>query len=229
MNLVSSEKPTARQLATRYGSDNLNGQPLEYYLAEYEKADPIQISNRLGIPYDLRTREFTLSVFGERYSIRHPDFANRREEDESTGVNILENVHMQILLLRYLLYASIFPHNGEFKSYRELPSGELYYRQFTGRCISRLTRAYGARPDVFQRTMRALCAIPIHSDGIGYELETFDSLYLRLILWEQDEEFPAASQILFSSNLPAAFSAYDLVELVEITLWMMREIEKAAE
>lgn len=61
----------------------------------------------------------------------------------------------------------------------------------------------------------------------GYELEIFENLYLKFLFWEEDEEFPASSQILFSSNFPAAFDAYDLAEVGEICINAFSEIAKS--
>lgn len=74
--------------------------------------------------------------------------------------------------------------------------------------------------------MRHLGALSIGSGDRGYEIEIFEGLYARFIFWEGDDEFPTASQILFSSNFPAAFSAYDLAEIGEICINTFQTIEK---
>lgn len=125
--------------------------------------------------------------------------------------------------LRYLLYSTVYFPDGEFKSYREFPSGELYYDVFRGRCIQRLLRIYSGRIPDFKEAAVKLGGILIPGGDAAVELELFDNLYIRFLLWEGDEEFPASSQILFSSNFPAAFSAYDLTEIVEIILGVMKE------
>lgn len=138
-----------------------------------------------------------------------------------------EDIYAKILVLRYLLNASVFSHNGDFRAYRELPSGDLYYRQFQGRCIFRLNREYGNRLETIKHIMDSLDATSINMADKGYELEIFENLYLRFLFWAGDEEFPASSQILFSSNFPAAFDAYDLAEIVEICIHTFCEIEKS--
>lgn len=77
----------------------------------------------------------------------------------------------------------------------------------------------------FQGSAVKLGGILIPGGDAAVELELFDNLYIRFLLWEGDEEFPASSQILFSSNFPAAFSVYDLTEIVEIILGVMKEKE----
>ena len=53
-----------------------------------------------------------------------------------------------------------------------------------------------------------------------------DGLFVRLILWEGDEEFPASAQILFSSNFSTAFETYDLAEIGGILIGAMGGMEK---
>ncbi len=205
----------------QYGRNNLTEKPLEYYLEVFARADPHRISSRLGIPLDSQGNEFTFAFLGKTYTVRHPDLLVRSLDLEDNL--FARNPKAQILLLRYLLYSSVYFPDGEFKSYREFPSGELYYDVFRGRCIRRLTETYAARLEDFKKAAVNLGGILISGGNAACELELFDNLYIRFLLWEGDEEFPASSQILFSSNFPAAFSAYDLTEIVEITLGCMKE------
>lgn len=205
----------------RYGRDNLTEKPLEYYLEAFEKADPYKISRRLGIPFDAQNNEFTFGFLGRTYTVRHPDLRVCPVDSED---NLFDrNPKARILLLRYLLYSSVYYPDGEFKSYREFPSGELYYDVFRGRCIRRLTGTYAARLSDFENSAVHLGGILISDGDAACELELFDGLHIRFLLWEGDEEFPASSQILFSSNFPSAFSAYDMTEIVEIILGAMKE------
>ena len=212
-----------------YAKDNMERMPYEYYMEKFKMSDPVSISTRLGIVYNLAEQEFVFMFMGSLYYIHYPDFEVRHgnlETETSTYYPLEEDIYAKILVLRYLLNASVFPHNGEFRSYKELPSGDLYARQFEGRCISRMNRKFGSRLKKFKEIMECTGAVPVHLGDIGYELELFEELYLRFIFWEGDEEFPASSQILFSSNFPAAFGAYDLAEIGEICIHTFCAIEK---
>ena len=118
---------------------------MSFIIEEYRQADPIEINNRLGIAYDVQKSEFIIFFMGVNYHVSYPDFRVSHEETEMCFYPLKEDIYAKILVLRYLLNASVFPHNGDFRAYRELPSGELYYRQFQGRCIFRLNRKYGNR------------------------------------------------------------------------------------
>lgn len=203
----------------KYGVDNLTGKPIEYYLDAFRRTDPLKISSRLGIPYESAAQSFTVSFLGQVYSVHYPDL-------QVTGGDLFErNPKARILLLRYLLYASVFSSDGEFRSYREMPSGDLYYNVFYGRCIRRFTKTYAERLPEFRRAAKSMGAVTVSGGDLACEFEIFDNLFIRFLLWEGDAEYPASGQILFSGNFPAAFSAYDLTEIVEIVLGELKKQE----
>ena len=49
-------------------------------------------------------------------------------------------------------------------------------------------------------------------------------MLVRFTLWEGDDEFPAAAQILFSDNFPDAFAAEDRVVVCEYILGEMKRV-----
>ena len=82
---------------------------------------------------------------GVLYQVTHPGFQISHQE-QGNGIYMLEeNIDAQILLLRYLLDGNPVMSSGKLISYHDLPWGEVYYRQFQGRCISRLARSFGTR------------------------------------------------------------------------------------
>lgn len=46
-----------------YAKDNMERRPYEFYIEEYRQADPIEISNRLGIAYDVQKSEFIIFLW----------------------------------------------------------------------------------------------------------------------------------------------------------------------
>ena len=60
----------------------------------------------------------------------------------------------------------------------------------------------------------------------SYELEFMDNLYVKFILWEGDDEFQPSAQILFSDNFAVSFAAEDLAVVGDISINMMKALEK---
>ena len=93
-----------------YAKDNMERRPYEFYIEEYRQADPIEISNRLGVAYDVQKLEFTIFFMGVNYHVTYPDFRVSHEEAEMSFYLLEEDIYAKILFLRYLLNAIVFPH-----------------------------------------------------------------------------------------------------------------------
>ena len=192
-----------------YGSDNLTGRPLEHYLEQFRASDIADIASRTGLPLEGNT--LTCTILGEQRRITWPDFADEGWTDKD-----------RILALRFLVDGKAPGASSGFLTYRELPWGETYDRQFHGRCIDRLAGTYGTRAAAFSAACEKLGGRPVGKTGVGYAIEFMPGLTVQLLLWEADEDFPASAQILFSDNFPQAFSAEDCVYVCEYILKRLR-------
>ena len=131
----------------------------------------------------------------------------------------------KILVLRYLTEGGAAPSTGKFLTYREIPWGEVYFKQFQGRCLFRLAFGFGGKLDAFREIMERVGAQAISSGDVGYELEFMKGLFVRLILWAGDDEFPPSAQILFSDNFPAAFTqGEDMAVVGDVTIDMLKAL-----
>lgn len=209
-----------------YAKDNKERMPWEHYLNEFRNADPLSISNRLGIDYDEESQIFTIYFMGTTYYIHYPDFQVSHEKDNRASYPLEDNTYAKILINRYLLEAYPTHCKGEFLAYRDIPWGEVYYRQFYGRCIGRLSRKYGNKINIFEKVMQSLGATKVEYGDIAYDLEFMKDLYIRFILWEGDDEFSPSAQILFSSNFPSYFTAEDLAYVGDICMNTFSAVEK---
>ena len=205
-----------------YDKDNKERVPFEHYKEEYRKKDPLEISSRTGFPYSEERSCFTVSFLGKDYEIGFPEFTVVALKENTDWCPLTEMTAAQILVIRFLTEGCQVSGTGKFLSYREIPWGEVYYRQFNGRCMMRLAFSFGNRLDVFCRALSNMGAREIEAGDAGYEIELFRGFFIRFQLWEGDEEFPPSAQILFSDNFPAAFHAEDLVVACDIIISTMK-------
>lgn len=201
-----------------YEKDNKERVPFEHYKAEYEGKDPLEISSRTGFPYSEETHSFNVWFLGKEYRVTYPGFEVSRVQQDDSWCPLLELPAAKILVIRFLNEGAEAHATGKFLTYREVPWGEVYYRQFNGRCMMRLAYSYGNRQDTFNHAMEILGAEKIKAGDTGYQVEVFPGFYVQFLLWEGDDEFPPSSQILFSDNFPAVFHAEDLVVVCDIVL-----------
>ena len=163
---------------------------------------------------------------GTVYHISWPDFQVTHEEDDA-GYYPLEEMHYaKILAIRFLLNGNVSQGSGRFKTYREMPWGEVYLRQFDGRCIKRLAFTYGNRLKDFKEIMEHIHAVPVDHGDIAYQVEIFPGYVVQMILWEGDDEFPPSSQILFSDNFPVSFAAEDMAVMGDVIIGSLKAFLK---
>ena len=199
--------------------------PLEHYLEEYAKASPEEMSSRTGFPYDTEKQQFQVTFFGRKYVVTWPEFSATCLDD-MYAFDALESMNpAKILVVRFLLEGATANGTGKFLTYREVPWGELYYRQFNGRCMMRLAYGFGNRLDSFRKAMEAMHAQLVKAGVAAYQVEVFPGYYVQFLLWEGDEEFAPSSQILFSDNFPAGFHAEDLVVVCDVLITILKNLQ----
>ena len=168
--------------------------------------------------YDAARQVFRLRLLGSEYDIRHPDF----DAGAVSGALPLSGIE-QILVLRFLCEARVVPATaGKLLSYIELPWGDLYSRNFNGRCILRAARTFGSKTQRLNELLSSkgaqLHAEKLHYSEAAWRFEIINGVYITFIIREGDDEFASTAQILFDDNMSAAFSAEDAVVASEIAI-----------
>ena len=209
-----------------YGKDSKERLPWEHYLSQYQESDPKEIAARLGISYDEEQKYFTLKFLGTVYQISWPDFQVSHEADDMGFYPLETMTYARTLTIRFLLNGAEASGTEKFKTYREMPWGEVYLRQFDGRCIKRLAFSYGNRIKDFQAIMEHMHCVPVKHGDIAYQLEIFPDYLVQMILWEGDDEFPPSSQILFSDNFPISFQAEDMAVMGDVIIGSLKSFAK---
>ena len=189
--------------------------PFEHYCRMWRKLDPHAAAARSGVPFDEAAGTFRVTLLGVAYRLSWPEFAITAEGGEGFA---LQSVPAQILLMRCVSGAAPAPFGGRFLTFRETPWGDHYLKPFTGRCLNRAAFTFAPRLAAFRAAMSAMGGVPVPHGDAAFQVEFLPGLYMQIILWEGDDEFPPNSQILFSDNFPAVFAAEDLVVCADILI-----------
>ena len=173
--------------------------PFEHYCERFAAADAAEMAVRTGAW--LENGVFTLKLLGAEYQISHPEYK----------ISADAPLPLQTFLLRWLLEGKKTPSSDEFKTFREMPWGELYIQPFTGRVLTRAAFTFGTRVQKFREAAEKMGAIPLKHGDAGYEFTFLDNYRLRLLVWEGDDEFPPNAQLLYTANFVEGFAAEDRV------------------
>jgi hypothetical protein len=203
-------------------SDRKTGVPFAHYSGVYDSLDPEEISRRCGLPFDRAASAFTFRILGEEHRALYPGFVLLDSAGETVS-----NPYENILFIRYLCEGKYFPAREKRLAYNENPWGGVYFRNFESRCLRRCAQSFGgdipAFKNIFEQNPR-LQAEPLPVGDAGYRFEFINGLFISLILWGADDEFPPSAQMLFDDNFVFAFTAEDLAVAGEVLVERLKRL-----
>ena len=179
--------------------------PFSHYTSLFAGLKPGQAAARLPfVGFDGRC--FSVKLLGREYRIFWPEFAI-----EAVDGGALPPLPMQTFLLRCLLEGKDEAWQGGWKTFREMPWGELYIKPYTGRVLTRAAFTFGTRIEAFRRAAEKLGGIPVLHGDAGYRFDFFGPYQIQILVWEGDDEFPPNAQVLYTDNFADGFAAEDRV------------------
>ncbi len=180
--------------------------PFSYYADLFRAADAEEMALRTGAAFDGQC--FQVKLLGVEYRIAHPTVQITPEAP----------LPKQTFLLRYLLEGKQVKWAGQWKTFREMPWGELYIKPYTGRVLTRAAFTFGTRLQAFQRAAEKLGATPLPHGDAGYEFCFIGDYAVRILVWQGDDEFPPNAQVLYSDNFSDGFAPEDRVVAGDILI-----------
>ena len=186
--------------------------PFAHYEEKLRSLDPASVLERLqAVKWD--GGEFTLNLLGRDFAIAHPDYAIRALDDGK-----LPPLPVQTFLLRYLLESKDVSWAGQWKTFREMPWGEMYIKPYTGRVRTRAAFTFGTRVAAFKAAAEKMGAEPVKHGDAGYCFNLIGGYQMQILVWEGDDEFPPNAQVLYSDNFAEGFAAEDRVVAGDILI-----------
>ncbi len=189
--------------------------PFGHYEAVFAKADAAEMAERTGAKWD--GKEFYVNLLGVEYAISHPVYGIR--ETAGGKVPVLP---VQTFLLRYLLESKAVADLGQWKTFREMPWGELYIKPYTGRVLTRAAFTFGTRVAAFKAACEKMGAVALNHGDAGYQFNLIGDFKMQILVWAGDEEFPPNAQVLYSDNFQDGFAPEDRVVAGDILISVIK-------
>ena len=181
--------------------------PFSHYEEKYKAIDPAEVTARLPfVGFD--GSAFTMELLGTAYTITWPAYS----------INPVPALPVQTFLLRRLLEGTTKASLGTWKTFREMPWGEMYHKPYSGRVLSRAAFGFGFKLAAFAAACEKLGAKKLSHGDAGYEFEFFGPFRMQILLWAGDDEFPPNAQVLYTDNFADCFAAEDRVVAGDILI-----------
>lgn len=186
--------------------------PFAHYEVLFRALNPQEVLSRLpDTQWD--GAEFTLRLLGREFAIAHPGYAIRALDGGA-----VPPLPTQTFLLRYLLEGKNIKWKGQWKTFREMPWGEMYIQPYTGRVLTRAAFTFGTRLDAFRKAAERMNAVKLPHGDAGYQFELVSGYRMQILVWEGDDEFPPNAQVLYSDNFETGFAPEDRVVAGDILI-----------
>ena len=181
--------------------------PFSFYEEKFKALDPAEVTQRLPfVGFD--GSAFTMELLGTAYTITWPAYS----------INPVPALPVQTFLLRRLLEGTAREWLGTWKTFREMPWGEMYHKPYSGRVLSRAAFGFGFKLAAFAAACEKLGAKKLPHGDAGYEFEFFGPFKMQILLWAGDDEFPPNAQVLYTDNFADCFAAEDRVVAGDILI-----------
>ena len=186
--------------------------PFAFYEEKFRSLNPEDVTARLS---DVRWdgTEFIIRLLGRNFAIAHPTYGIRSLDGCS-----IPPLPTQTFLLRYLLESKDVRWGGEWKTFREMPWGEMYIKPYTGRVLTRAAFTFGTRVAAFRTAAEKMGGLPLPNGDAGFQFDFVGGFRMRILVWEGDDEFPPNAQVLYSDNFAEGFAAEDRVVAGDILI-----------
>ena len=186
--------------------------PFAHYEERFRELDPQDAMARLPqVKWD--GKEFYVNLLGREYAVAHPQYALRALDEGK-----LPPLPVQTFLLRYLLESKDVAWMGQWKTFREMPWGEMYIKPYTGRVLTRAAFTFGTRVAAFKAACEKMGATALNHGDAGYQFDLVSGYKMQILVWEGDDEFPPDAQVLYSDNFAQGFAAEDRVVAGDILI-----------
>ena len=192
--------------------------PFAHYEELFRKADPAEIAERLSyVRWD--GQEFFLTLLGREFAVSHPGAVVRPVDGGK-----VPPLPTQTFLLRILLESKDVAWRGEWKTFREMPWGEMYIKPYTGRVLTRAAYTFSFKLDAFRAACEKMGAEAVNHGDAGYRFTLVGGYQMQILIWQGDDEFPPNAQVLYSDNFAEGFAAEDRVVAGDILISTIKSV-----
>ncbi|MBA4386390.1 MAG: hypothetical protein C0404_00310 [Verrucomicrobia bacterium] len=195
--------------------------------ADLALLDPVDVCGRALAVFDRLDGAYVIDVFGRPVAV-----APKQRTISGTFPGwelILKKLgyFSRLSILHYLIGARSAPLSGRLVKPEDLKAGPIYFTGSHVLPLEALAARYGRNVEEFvEQGLRLGGQRRSHGDA-AVELRAFPRLPVTIILWREDEEFPARASLLFDASCEQHVPADILWSIAMLSVNVMKHRDSA--
>jgi hypothetical protein len=165
-------------------------------------SDPATVGARAGAIFDPAAGGYRLMAFGHPFSVRASDRQILNLEPAGEAFLKRYAYFFRLSALWYLVKAAPVCPTGVLVKPAGLPGGEIFFKGSHVLPLDALAAKYATRPEAFLTAGAALGGTPAAYGDAAVVLPALPKVPTTVILWTEDDEFPARADLLFDATAP---------------------------
>jgi hypothetical protein len=167
--------------------------------AELRSQDPAEVCQRCMVDHDA-AGFFEFDSLGTTVRV-YPE----EERIESGNPILAASPDFQLLTVFYLVHARNADPTGEWVSEKDLKGGSTFFRGPHALPSAPLEQRFGSDPEGFREKSLPLGATQADYGDMSMEFPVLPRMSFIIVLWTQDEEFPARITFMLDSGIETHF------------------------
>jgi len=178
--------------------------------------DPEDVCKRAGISYDSGTTVYQITSFGIGFSLSLSE--KDITTDSSRGEIFLSELRhlFRLSVLWYLINAKDIPFTENLVRPHDIKGGQRFSGGTYRLPLDELEKRYGNDKEAFLRRGKEFEAELIGYGDVAIRLFPLPRIPVSILLWLEDDEFPARADLLFDSSCEFHINTSDILWAIAV-------------
>jgi hypothetical protein len=162
--------------------------------------DPDLVCARAGVDFDPCDGAYRVPSFGLTFTVNPAERLIINREPQGEAFLKRYAYFFRLSVLWYLVKAAPARPSGNLVKPAGLPGGEIFFKGSHVLPLDALAAKYATRPEAFLAAGAALGGTPAAYGAAAVVLSPLPKVPTTVLLWTEDDEFPARADLLFDAT-----------------------------
>lgn len=183
----------------------------DLYFEELARLDPETVCRRAGCGYNASGNCYTLSMWGENFTIFPREAKIRRGDNTCLDA---ENFNY-LFMIHYLLNAQDIDIKNQWISEKDIPGGPTFFRGPHEIPTNLITSRFENELEGFKKRCKQLGGESLEMGDAGCRFQITPRIPIAAIYWIGDEDFPPEAKILYDKTITAHLAS-DIIYILAV-------------